>query len=245
MPQGKTKAQKQRLKGLSNIHIAVIDEEGTHSTPVKVEGAKSISAELTFEQEEYESDNVIDYNDFIFTGGEGTLVLKSMSLKEFKLLFNNAYIKGGVEINTKDVAPNCAVLFERLKLDRKNKRLYVIYNVKFAPAGIKGQSAAKPGTEETDELKFSIGEFTNGSVVYFIDTDEPGVVQEQITNWFKEVQFIQEADELSTHLEKVKEVKAVGKLKSEEVQELAKELAAEEVEVIEDKKEKNKSKKSS
>ena len=184
MPEPRNKVQKQRLKGLSNIHVAIIEEGGTHGTPVKVEGAKSISAELTFEQEEFESDNVIDYSDFIFTGGEGTMVLKSMSLKEFNLLFNNAYVKGGVEINTKDVAPNCAILFERLKLDRKNKRLYVIYNVKFAPAGIKGQSAAKPGTEETDELKFSIGEFTDGAVVYFIDTDDPSVTKMQITDWY-------------------------------------------------------------
>lgn len=81
MPEPRNKVQKQRLKGLSNIHVAIIEEGGTHGTPVKVEGAKSISAELTFEQEEFESDNVIDYSDFIFTGGEGTMVLKSMSLK--------------------------------------------------------------------------------------------------------------------------------------------------------------------
>ncbi|MBS6502575.1 MAG: hypothetical protein KH415_13300 [Clostridium sp.] len=194
MPKERNIVKKQRLKGLANIHIAVIDEDGTHLEPVKVEGAKSISAELSFEAEEFESDNFIDYNDYIFTGGEGTMTLKSMALSEFKLLFNNSYIKGGVEINTKDIAPNCAILFERLKLDRKNKRLYVIYNNKFAPAGIKGQSAAKPGTEELDELKFSVGEFTDGKVVYFIDTDDPNVSQEQIMNWYKTVQFIQEED---------------------------------------------------
>ena len=215
MPEPRNKVQKQRLKGLSNIHVAIIEEGGTHGTPVKVEGAKSISAELTFEQEEFESDNVIDYSDFIFTGGEGTMVLKSMSLKEFNLLFNNAYVKGGVEINTKDVAPNCAILFERLKLDRKNKRLYVIYNVKFAPAGIKGQSAAKPGTEETDELKFSIGEFTDGAVVYFIDTDDPSVTEEQITGWYKNVQFIQEPDPLpSNEVESLKNFEKKSKKSS-------------------------------
>lgn len=215
MPEPRNKVQKQRLKGLSNIHVAIIEEGGTHGTPVKVEGAKSISAELTFEQEEFESDNVIDYSDFIFTGGEGTMVLKSMSLKEFNLLFNNAYVKGGVEINTKDVAPNCAILFERLKLDRKNRRLYVIYNVKFAPAGIKGQSAAKPGTEETDELKFSIGEFTDGAVVYFIDTDDPSVTEEQITGWYKNVQFIQEPDPLpSNEVESLKNFEKKSKKSS-------------------------------
>lgn len=218
MPEPRNKVQKQRLKGLSNIHVAIIEGggiHGTHGTPVKVEGAKSISAELTFEQEEFESDNVIDYSDFIFTGGEGTMVLKSMSLAEFKLLFNNAYVKGGVEINTKDVAPNCAILFERLKLDRKNKRLYVIYNVKFAPAGIKGQSAAKPGTEETDELKFSIGEFTDGAVVYFIDTDDPSVTEEQITGWYQTVQFIQKPDPLpSNEVESLKNFEKKSKKSS-------------------------------
>lgn len=215
MPEPRNKVQKQRLKGLSNIHVAIIEEGGIHGTPVKVEGAKSISAELTFEQEEFESDNVIDYSDFIFTGGEGTMVLKSMSLAEFKLLFNNAYVKGGVEINTKDVAPNCAILFERLKLDRKNKRLYVIYNVKFAPAGIKGQSAAKPGTEETDELKFSIGEFTDGAVVYFIDTDDPSVTEEQITGWYQTVQFIQKPDPLpSNEVESLKNFEKKSKKSS-------------------------------
>lgn len=181
--------KKQRIGGFRNIHIAVI-EEGAHVAPVRVEGGKSISAELNFELEEFESDDEMDYQEYIFTGGEGSLAVKSTSLEEFKLLFNNTYNKGGVEINANDLSKSVAILFERQKKDKKNKRLYIIYNVKFSPAGIKAESAAKPGTEETDEFKFSVGQFGEGSIVYFIDTDDKDVDKEQVDKWYEEVQFI-------------------------------------------------------
>lgn len=200
--------KKQRIGGFRNIHIATI-EDGEHTTPVGVEGAKSISAELNFELEEFESDDEFDHQEYIFTGGEGTLGIKSTSLEEFKLIFNNTYRKGGVEINANDLSKNVAILFERQKLDKKNKRLYILYNVKFSPAGIKAETAAKPGTEQIDELKFLVGQFGEGSIVYFIDTDDADVEPDQVLNWYKTVQFLSKEvipppTEIKTEDEKMK-----------------------------------------
>lgn len=181
------KMKKKRLGGFRNIHMANL-VEGVYADPVAIKGGKSINAELNYEQEEFESDDEVDYSEFIFTGGEGTLALASLIPEEYTVIFGNKKVKGGVAVKTSDLSPNNAIMFERQKKDRVNKRLYVIYNTKFAPSSIKAESAAKIGNEEIDELKYSVGS-NDGLIYHFIDTDDPTVTQDQITNWYTEVQM--------------------------------------------------------
>ncbi len=57
-----------------------------------------------------------------------------------------------------------------------------------------------------DEIKFTVGEAVNGDIFHFIDTDDPTVDQDAITNWFKKVQ-------------KPKEVGMLNELRTQEVSE--------------------------
>lgn len=197
--------KKKRLGGFRNIHIAHMGDDGVYEAPVHITGGKSINIELSYESEEFESDDVIDHQEFIFTGGEGTLGLKSLAIDEFNLIFNNKKVKGGVVVSRDDLSPNCAVLFERQKKDKINRRFYVVYNTKFAPSSIKAETAAKIGNEEIDELKFSVGTTNEGYVYHIIDTDDPTVTQEQITKWYTEVQMPIEIEEAPATASEVNE----------------------------------------
>lgn len=182
-------AKKMRLKGFRNVHFAKITDEG-YDTPVPLTGGKKINVELNYESEEYESDDMIDEQEYIFTGGEGTLSLKSLLPSEYALLFSNEVNDGEVAIRTSDIPANGALLFERQKRNSRDKRLYVIYNSKFAPSAIAAESVGKGGGEIDDELKFSIGEIDDNLLIFFIDTDIASEQQKnKIENWYKKVQL--------------------------------------------------------
>lgn len=179
-------AVKKRLGGFSNIHVAKIVSDGSYQAPIKIEGAKSVEAELSYEQVQFYADNAIDYNDFIFNGGEGTLTLSGLTSQEYQTLFGSTVADGGVLVKSTDVAPEVAILFERKKLGTAHKMLYVIYATKFSPPSISAQTMEGGVEEETVELKFSVRALDAGEVFYMLDTEtHAGTKDEQ---WFTAVQ---------------------------------------------------------
>lgn len=183
-------AKKLRLKGFRNVHFSKIGVDGAYEVPTHMTGGKKVNVELKYESEDFESDDMIDEQEFIFLGGEGGLNLKSLLPSEYELLFGNTVDGGEVAIRTTDIAPNGALLFERQKRNSHHKRLYVIYNTKFAPSAIAAESAGKGGGDIDEELKFSIGEAEDNLVVYFLDTDLATEAQKtKIAKWYTEVQY--------------------------------------------------------
>lgn len=184
-------AKKLRLKGFRNVHFAKIGVGArAYEVPTLMTGGKKVNIELKYESEDFESDDMIDEQEYIFMGGDGSLSLKSLLPEEYELLFGNTVDGGEVAIRTTDIAPNGALLFERQKRNSNAKRLYVIYNTKFAPSAIAAESAGKGGGDIDEELKFAIGEADDNLVVYFIDTDIATEAQKaKIDKWYEEVQF--------------------------------------------------------
>ena len=183
-------AKKLRLKGFKNVHFAKTGVAGAYEVPTHLTGGKKVNIELKYESEDFESDDMIDEQEYIFMGGDGGLTLKSLLPDEYELLFGNTVDGGEVAIRTTDIAPNGALLFERQKRNSNAKRLYVIYNTKFAPSAIAAESAGKGGGDIDEELKFAIGEADDNLVVYFIDTDIATEPQKlKIAKWYEEVQF--------------------------------------------------------
>ena len=182
-------AKKLRLKGFRNVHFAKISDAG-YEVPVHITGGKKVNIELKYESEDFESDDMIDEQEYIFMGGDGGLTIKSLIPSEYELLFGNTVDGGEVAIRTTDIASNGALLFERQKRNSNHKRLYAIYNTKFAPSAIAAESAGKGGGDIDEELKFSIGEADDNLVVYFLDTDLATEAQKtKIAKWYKEVQY--------------------------------------------------------
>lgn len=181
-------ATKKRLGGFKNIHVAPLNGE-TFGTPIPVDGAKEIESELSYEQVTFYSDNAIDYQDYIFSGGEGTLTVSGLTVDEYETLFGATVDKGGVLVKSTDVAPELAIMFERDKLGvAGGKMLYVIYATKFAPPTITAQTKEGSVEEETVELQFTVRELEDGEVFYMLDTTAPDVDSAKVTAWYTAVQ---------------------------------------------------------
>lgn len=181
------KNKKTRLKGFKNIHFAPF-VDGTFGTPVGLPGAKKLEAALNYELEQRESDDRIDEQSYIFKGGEGSVSLKSLTPEEYGVLFANSVNAELVAVRTTDIAPQGALLYERRFTESNHRRLYCIFNVKFAPSSLAAESCGD-GTKEIDEeLSFSVGEFDDDLVYITLDTDtEAEELLALINTWFTKV----------------------------------------------------------
>lgn len=175
-----------RLGGFSKIHVAKMNDVGGYVAPVEVKGAKSVEAELNYEEVSMYADNAMDYSDFIFNGGSGTLTLTGLSSAEYELLFGSTKTADGVVVKSTDIAPELALLFERKVLGTAETVKYVIYAVKFAPPSLTGETMEGGVNEETVELKFSVKELATNEVFYFINTAE--ATEATADAWYTAVQ---------------------------------------------------------
>lgn len=189
--------------GLSNIHFAPFNGS-TFDSPVHIFHAKKIENKFKYENIQEWADNIAVINEFLYGGGEGSLTVLGLSKEERVLLFGNKAVKGGIAVSDTDEAPIGAFLFER-RLTGGARRLYVVYACKCSPTDISGETIEEgKGNYETNDIEYSISscEHEGVNLVYFyIDTDDETVDQEQVTNWYKSVQFPQD-------LEDAREVKA-------------------------------------
>lgn len=177
---------KKRLGGFSKIHVAKLNADGSYIAPVAITGAKSIEAELAYESVQFYADNAIDFSDYVFTGGEGTLTVAGLTGSEYQLLFGSTVADGGVLVKSTDISPEVAILFERKKLGSNDKVLYALFACKFAPPSISAQTLEGGIEEETVELSFTIREVEDGSVFFMLDSGEhTGVKADE---WFEAVQ---------------------------------------------------------
>ena len=143
-------------------------------------------------------------NGYDFVGGEGTLTVLALTSEEQALLFGNTIVKGGIKVNSGDVSPQGAFLFERKKKRSTHKRLYVIYNCVCSPTSISAETIEDgKGEGSTDEISYSIGEGENGDIYHYIDTDDESVVADAVSNWFKQVQFPQKIELEESQVRKV------------------------------------------
>lgn len=182
------------LKGLRDIHFAIFSS-GVYENPFKILFAKAIEMKLEYESEQEWADDGIADDSGQFAGGEGKLKILGLTKEEQALLFGNKKVKGGIAVYSTDSAPSGAFLFARGKKNSKHKRLYVIYNCKCSPNGFNGETVEEgKAPAEVCEIDFTVADLTDGLVYYYIDTDDPTVSQEQITNWFTEVQMPEELE---------------------------------------------------
>ena len=187
---------KKLIVGLSDIHFAPWNGT-TFETPVPITNAKKCEAKTTFEEDEGWADNKNVNPGYVFAGGEGTLTTLGLTAEEQTLIFGNTLVKGGVLINSADVAPQGAFLFARKKKRSNARRLYVIYNCVCAPSSLINAETIEEGkgSAEEVEINFTIDALEDGNIAFYIDTDSSTVNQEQVTNWFKTVQMPEALDD--------------------------------------------------
>lgn len=182
------------LKGLRDIHF-VPRLNGIYDKPIRILYAKAIEMKLEYESEQEWADDGIADDDSQFAGGEGKIKVLGLTKEEQSGMFGNKKVKGGIAVYSNDTAPSGAFLFARGKKSSKHRRLYAIYNCKCSPNGFNGETVEEgKAPAEVCEIDFTVADIENNLVYYFIDTDDPTVSQEQITNWFKEVQMPEELE---------------------------------------------------
>ena len=190
-------SEKHVIRGFKNIHFAPF-KDGRFETPVRIYGAKSAEFKLNFEHDPTYADDVLFHNGYLYTGGEGNISALELMPDEQTLILGNKRVKGGVVVNSNDEAPSGAFLFEKQHKGSAHKRLYVVYNCVCSNPGLVMQTIEDKAEDSVTEIPLSVSEDSEGNIYYFIDTNDPNVVAEQITNWYKEVQKPQEIlEELS------------------------------------------------
>lgn len=185
------------LIGYSNIHRANLNEEGTFDTPVRVYNGRKTSNKLNYESSQEWADDKIVLDSSLFAGGEGSATFLGLTMDEYNLLFDHQRVKGGIAITDGDIPKTGAWLWERRKKGTNHRRLYCVYNSTCKPAGIDAEAIMEGKAEgEEIEVEYTIGSHTHTDgknyIVHIIDTDDPTVDAEMVTNWFKTVQFPKE-----------------------------------------------------
>ncbi len=92
-------------------------------------------------------------------------------------------------------------LFEKQYKGSTHKRLYVVYSCTCSNPGIVAQTLEDKAEDDTADIPLSVSELPDGNIYHYVDTHDPTADQEQITNWYKEVQM---PIELDVELRKVK-----------------------------------------
>ncbi len=116
--------------GLSNLYVAErVDTEGTitYKTPVKVNGAKSLSLEQQGDSEVFYADNIAYFTSSISSGYEGDLEIADLPknfLTDF-LGFAVAETTGNL-VETNKIGKSFAILFQ-VETDSKPRK-FIIYN---------------------------------------------------------------------------------------------------------------------
>lgn len=201
---------KQVIRGFKNIHFAPYDKETkTYKEPFPILYAKSGEFKFNFENDPTYADDTIVENGYLFVGGEGTITVLELLPDEQVAILGNKRVKGGVLVNTNDVAPPGAYLFEKNFKNSTHKRLYVVYNCVCSNPGLTMQTIEDKAEDSVSEIPLSVSELENGDLMYYIDTNDPTVEAEQITNWYKEVQFAVEVEAAQAQTNTVKIAKTV------------------------------------
>ena len=198
-------AEKKVIRGFRNIHFAPF-KNGNFEKPVRMLGAKSGEFKLNFEHDPTYAEDGLFHNGYLYTGGEGNMSVLELTADEQVLILGNKRVKGGVVVNSNDEAPNGAFLFEKQFKGSTHKRLYVVYNCVCSNPGLVMQTIEDKAEDSVAEIPLSVSEDSEGNIYYFIDTNDPNVDQEQVANWYTQVQMPQElAEELSETKEETKQ----------------------------------------
>lgn len=148
--------------GFNDIHIAKYDN-GTFNKPVRLEGAKEVNIELTYDETVAKAGkNNIYFEEF--KGGDGTLTILGLYPDEYNLLFGHSVENGTVNVKTTDKRNKVALMFSKQLADG-TKQCYCFYNCRFKPIGASATTIQGGLEENVVELSFTV-EQLNDDIYY-------------------------------------------------------------------------------
>ena len=149
--------------------------------------AKSIECSYNVETSSISADDKVVHTISTMAEGEGTLEVLGLTGAEKRALFGGENEVGfGLGVDMKQ--PQMALMFEQKKADGA-KMLYVIYDVKFNPAGLSATSVEGGVEEQTISLDFQSIANEAGFFYFCVDTAEAGA-ETLAQQWYTQVQQV-------------------------------------------------------
>lgn len=184
-----TNYENKKTWGMSKIHVAKVNPDGTFETPVPILGAKSVEVSFeTYTNEEW-YDNKPVISDVMVKSGSGKLTVMGLTTDEQCLLAGTENMSGGFAIGSDDNAPRLALLFQQEK--KGGSVLNVIYGTQFSIPQISAVSTEN-GEQKNQEinLDFScLADLNTGKFAYIVNTLDPKIDNTMVSKWFTEVQL--------------------------------------------------------
>lgn len=158
--------------GLKNVHIAVMDEEGTYQTPFALEGAVNLSLDAEGDKSNLAADDNANYFvKYVNNGYTGDLEVALIN-EDFltKVLGQTKDENGVVTENKGDTIKSFALMFE-INGDT-SKRRTVLYNCTVSRPSIEASTTEDSIEPQTETLELTASEDKNGNVRSFVDSEQ-------------------------------------------------------------------------
>lgn len=175
------------IVGLKDIHVALLNQDGTYETPVRL--AKAIEASITPNVNSttlYADDRAVET---VSSLGEIEVELNidDLSTEKYALIMGKTINTDGVVVDkADDVAPYVALGFRSQKANGAYRYVW-LYKGKFEPSEESYKTKEDSIEFQTPTIKAKFVAREDGKWRAKVDSDDPGVNQTVITNWFTAV----------------------------------------------------------
>ena len=173
--------------GLRNMHVAIINDDGTYETPKKL--APAISAEVTpnFETTTlYGDDRAVEIEEALGSI-DISIGITDLSTDDYAFLLGKTINEDGVvEDSTDDEAPYVAIGWE-LPKSKGSKRMYWYYKGKFTIPGNANTTKGESVEFQTPSITGKFMSREDGKWRARVDENDVDANSDVVRNWFNEV----------------------------------------------------------
>lgn len=175
------------LVGLKDIHIAVMKEDGTYETPVKISPAMNATITPNINTATLFGDDRAVETAESLGDIDVTIGTTDLTTEEYALLLGKTVNSDGVVIDSaEDVAPYVAMGFRAMKSNGAYRYVW-LYKGKFGIPSDTHQTKGDTVEFQTPSITAKFVTRDDGKWRARVDSDDPGADQGVIDNWFNAV----------------------------------------------------------
>lgn len=181
-----------RAEGCRNLHIAKLtigaSGEPTYAAPKRLMGLESFSSTESYAEATAYSDNQIDTNKKKPAFIDLAITLAQLTPEDDALISGKKRIGGKTVTTTKDAQPSFALLYEQTNSD-ETSTYFVYYNVTLAKDGRENTTVGESISFDSVSITGRAIPLANGTLEMSFNSDDEGIKQTDIENFFKSVQM--------------------------------------------------------
>lgn len=178
-----------RPEGCKNLHLSKQNEANgliNFGVPKRYRGLENIDYAYGYAEAQAYSDNQMDTNKRKPSFADITILLAQLIASDEAEITGKTYIKGKKFTSTSDKAPKYAVMWEQTNSDGTST-FFCFYNVTLSKEGGTNSTIGDSITYDSITLVGKAIPLSNGDLDLTLESDDPEVIQSEITNFFKKV----------------------------------------------------------